>query len=63
MVKGMREYGRLKTVRFQGKTDCHPKKLGKGWMNWWEDIAKVFTRSRMKQIQKKEIEKLLKEEK
>ena len=49
----MKPYGREKKVRFQSKTDCHPKK---GFINWWEDIARFLSRSRMKQINKKELE-------
>ena len=49
----MKPYGRGKTVRFPGKTDCHPPK---GWKNWWEDITEYFSRSTMKQQLKKEYE-------
>ena len=49
----MKPYGREKKVRFPHKTDCHPKK---GFINWWEDIARFLSRSRMKQINKKELE-------
>ncbi len=47
----MKPYGRNKTVRFPGKTDCHPKK---GWHNWWETITDYISRSSMKQKLKKE---------
>ena len=53
-----------KPVRFPGKTDAHPKKLGKGWKNWWEvemDIRRSRTRSK-KEV-KKEIEKEIKDDK
>ena len=50
----MRPYGRIKTVRFPGKEDCHPPK---GYVNWWEKITKILTRSRMKQILKNELRK------
>lgn len=50
----MRAYGRTKTIRFPNKRDNHPKKYGKRFINWWEDIAKDLSRSRMKQIVKQE---------
>lgn len=46
----MKPYGREKKVRLPYKTDCHPKK---GFINWWEDMAKLLTRSRMKQLWKR----------
>ncbi len=49
----MKPYGREKKVRFPHKTDCHPPK---GFINWWEDIARFLGRSRLKQLVKKELE-------
>ena len=31
----MKPYGLRSKFRYN-YTDCHPKKLGKGWVNWWE---------------------------
>jgi len=31
----MKPYGINKKMR-RNFTDCHPKKLGRGWKNWWE---------------------------
>lgn len=53
----MKPYGREKKVRFPSKRDCHPKK---GERNWWEDVADFLSRSRMKQLLKKEFEHLKK---
>lgn len=50
----MKPYGREKKVQGAGwKKDVHPKK---GYMNWWEDICDLFSRSRMKQNWKKDAE-------
>ena len=44
--------------RFPGKTDCHPKKLGPGWHNWWEvDMQHITPRSMRKQELKEEIKR------
>ena len=48
----MKPYGREKKIRFPHKTDCHPPK---GFINWWEDLTRNLTRSRLKQIIKKEL--------
>ena len=48
----MKPYGRMKTVHFPGKKDCHPKK---GYKNWWEGMADVLSRSRMKQLFRKSL--------
>lgn len=48
-----------KPVNFPGKTDCHPKKYGTGWKNWWE-VEMSPKRSRTKN--KKEIKKVIDEE-
>lgn len=55
----MKPYGLEKKLQGKGawKVDAHPKK---GYMNWWEDIIKLLSRSRMKQIVKNEINKDLK---
>ena len=50
----MKPYGREKKVRFPHKTDCHPPK---GYINWWETMADFLSRSRMKQILKRNINK------
>jgi hypothetical protein len=50
----MKPYGR--ETKLKGgkpwKVDNHPKK---GFKNWWEDICKHLSRSRMKQLWKKDI--------
>ena len=47
-----------KPVNFPSKTDCHPKKWGKGWFNWWEvDMNPKRSRTRNKKEVKKQIEK------
>jgi hypothetical protein len=44
--------------RFPGKTDCHPKKLGPGVVNWWEvDMQHIKPRSTRKQELKEEIKR------
>ena len=50
----MKPYGREKKLQGTGawKRDVHPKK---GYVNWWENMCDFFSRSRMKQIWKKEI--------
>lgn len=50
----MKPYGREKKVKGSGswKRDYHPRK---GLINWWENMCDYLTRSRMKQIWKKEI--------
>jgi len=57
----MKPYGREKKIKngWGYKVDCHPKKLGKEWVNWWEDMCTIITRSTMKQNLKKEIDKEL----
>jgi len=51
-------YGKSKKMRYN-YTDCHPKKLGKNVVNWWEaelgDINKGAERSRAKTEIKKEL--------
>jgi len=47
----MLPYGKSKKMRYN-YTDHHPKKLGKGWVNWWEvelgSIDKGAERQRIK---------------
>lgn len=52
----MKPYGREKKLQGTGnwKRDVHPKN---GYVNWWENMCDFFSRSRMKQIWKKEINK------
>lgn len=51
-------YGKSKKMRYN-YIDCHPKRLGKGVVNWWEvelgDINKGSERQRVKQEIKKQI--------
>ena len=50
----MKPNGRIHTVKFPGKIDCHPKK---GYVNWWEDeCCNIVKRGALKQIWKKEVE-------
>lgn len=57
----MKPYGREKKVKgLNWKKDYHPKP---GYINWWEDICKYLTRSRMKQILNKKIKEELREDK
>jgi hypothetical protein len=49
----MKPYGRDKSVKFPGKTDCHPRK---GYVNWWETITRYISRNNMKQKLKKDLE-------
>lgn len=59
----MKPYGREKKIMGgTWKTDCHPKKLGKDWYNWWEvNFNTIISRSAMKHKWKKEIKKILSE--
>ncbi len=50
----MKPYGQEKKYKNNAKRDVHPKR---GYINWWEDVCDFLSRSRMKQIWKKEIEK------
>lgn len=51
-------YGKNNKFRYN-YTDCHPKKLGKGWCNWWEtelgSVNKGMARQRAKTEIRKEI--------
>ena len=51
----MKPYGREKNLKGgkPWKVDVHPKK---GYINWWEGMVDYLTRSRMKQIWKKDID-------
>ena len=50
----MKPYGRDKKIKGTGKwkQDVHPPK---GYINWWENMCNFLSRSRMKQVWKKEI--------
>jgi hypothetical protein len=52
----MKPFGRVKNIKGGGrwKTDVHPKK---GFMNWWEGLDNFISRSGIKRMWKKEIEK------
>mgnify|MGYP003658101679 CR=1 len=52
----MRPYGRERKLTGGGdwKRDVHPRN---GYVNWWENIQSLLTRSAMKQKWKNEIEK------
>jgi len=52
----MKPYGLGDKIRFPGKKDYHPKK---GFINWWEKIAKFKSRRTIKQ----ELKKLIEDEK
>jgi hypothetical protein len=56
----MKPYGRENKLQGFGKwkTDVHPPK---GLVNWWENICDLLSRSRMKQISKKEINREISE--
>jgi len=59
----MKPYGRERNIKgFKGKTDVHPKKLGKGWGNWWEFIIKNLSRGKMNHDVQKQINNDLNEE-
>jgi hypothetical protein len=53
----MKPYGLRNKFRYN-YTDCHPKKLGKGWVNWWE--SELHTVKNKKSIRLK-IKRLLNE--
>lgn len=50
----MKTYGREKKLKGTGtwKRDVHPKK---GYVNWWENMCDLLSRSRMKQLWKKDL--------
>ena len=54
----MLPYGKNRKLR-SNFTDCHPKRLGKGVVNWWEaelgGVDKGSERQRLKQELKKEV--------
>ncbi len=54
----MRPYGQDKKHLFN-YTDCHPKKLGKGWKNWWEVEINKIVKKRERQSSKLEMKKIL----
>jgi len=55
----MKPYGRLRTIKFPSKTDCHPHEYG--YVNWWENENAELPKGAIKQIVKQEIEKELRE--
>lgn len=54
----MKPYGLEKTVKGGNnyKKDYHLHKKGRKLENWWEDICMPLTRTKMKQIFKKDLE-------
>jgi len=53
----MKPNGRIKTVKFHGKEDCHPDRFH---LNWWEDeMNTIVKRGSLKHIERKEIEQEL----
>lgn len=55
----MKPYGREKKIRFSSKRDCHPKK---GYVNWWEKMCDVVSRTTMKLKWKKQIQNDIKQD-
>lgn len=56
----MKPYGLRDKLKYN-YTDCHPKKLGKGWMNWWEvEINRVKSKKSARQFGTKLINIFLK---
>jgi len=60
ILKTMIPYGKNKKLH-KNYTDCHPKKLGKGWVNWWEAELGGIDKGSERQEAKKEIRKELDE--
>ena len=54
----MKPYGRIRNLKFPGKTDY---RLPKGYINWWENECAYVSRGRLNQIIKQEIEEELQE--
>lgn len=54
----MKPYGREKKLQGTGawKKDAHPKK---GFVNWWENMCDFYSRGRIKQIWKKDVENII----
>ena len=52
----MKPYGISKKMR-KNFTDCHPKKLGKGWKNWWEVELGGIDKGAARQEAKRDIRK------
>ncbi len=54
----MLPYGKNRKFRYNYR-DCHPKKLGKKWCNWWEvelgGVNKKSIRQRFKTELKREV--------
>ena len=59
----MKPYRQVKNIKGgTWKKDYHPKKLGKGYCNWWEVVFDtIISRSAMKHRWKKEIKKIIEE--
>jgi len=56
----MKPYGQRDKLT-KNYTDCHPKKLGKGWVNWWEaEIGIVKSKKSARQFGTKLINIFLK---
>ena len=55
-LKTMIPYGKNKKFRYN-YTDCHPKKLGKNVVNWWETELGGVDKGVARQESKKEIRK------
>jgi hypothetical protein len=51
----MEAYGRRQKLK-KNYIDCHPKKIGKGWINWWEDDYK-YSNKRTRKLNKIKMEK------
>ncbi len=55
----MKAYG-LRNKFFCNYTDCHPKRLGKGYANWWEvELGTVKSKKTARQEAKKVIQEEL----
>ena len=46
------EFGTKQKANF---TDCHPKKLGRGWINWWENRNFMSSKKARRQKDKREL--------
>jgi len=56
----MKPYGLRNKFRYN-YTDCHPKKLGKGWANWWEvELGTVKSKKTARQKIKTALRKFFK---
>lgn len=57
----MLPYGKDNKMR-RNLPDCHPKKYGKGFKNWWEVELTKIIKKRERQSAKDEIIKILNED-